>query len=329
MHDVLQANLEQLTMGEGTRHENMTVYPLMEARAVDVDYLLLDQALEGGLVGISEVSSSGSVPELRFENRADKPVLVIDGEELVGAKQNRIVNVTMLIAAQATIVIPVSCVEQGRWSYDRPDFGSEGRMFSSRGRARKTSDVSDSVRGNGEFSADQSAVWDEVDAKSSRLGTASVSRAMSGVYEQQRGHVEEYVAAFEAQAHQNGVLVTVDGAIAGLDLFNKPETLVTLLPKLTASYALDALETVKPGHPYHRPNRRARAFLETVREASTTRHPSVSLGEDARWLSDLVVGAALVHEGAVLHLCAFPKDESSGARVQGRMRRATERQRRY
>jgi ARG and Rhodanese-Phosphatase-superfamily-associated Protein domain len=35
-------------------------------------------------------------------------VLILDGEELVGAKQNRIVNVTILVVTQSEIVIPVS-----------------------------------------------------------------------------------------------------------------------------------------------------------------------------------------------------------------------------
>jgi hypothetical protein len=33
----------------------------------------------------------------------------VDGEELIGAKQNRIVNATFLIAGQTEITIPVSC----------------------------------------------------------------------------------------------------------------------------------------------------------------------------------------------------------------------------
>jgi len=56
-------------------------------------------------------------------------ILILDGEELVGAKQNRVVNTTLLIAAASSTVIPVSCVEQGRWDYDSPDFRSELRMM--------------------------------------------------------------------------------------------------------------------------------------------------------------------------------------------------------
>jgi hypothetical protein len=57
-------------------------------------------------------------------------VLILDGEELVGAKQNRIVNTTILVAAGAEIVIPVSCVEQGRWTYKSDAFSSKHRVMS-------------------------------------------------------------------------------------------------------------------------------------------------------------------------------------------------------
>jgi hypothetical protein len=63
-----------------------------------------------------EVSRGGSVPELKVVNKSDRMLLILDGEGLVGAKQNRIVNTTILIAGNTTTVIPVSCVEQGRWS---------------------------------------------------------------------------------------------------------------------------------------------------------------------------------------------------------------------
>lgn len=39
-------------------------------------------------------------------------VLILDGEEILGAKQNRMVNATILIAAHTKVKVPVSCVER-------------------------------------------------------------------------------------------------------------------------------------------------------------------------------------------------------------------------
>jgi hypothetical protein len=52
----------------------------------------------------------------------DRPVLLMDGEEPIAAKQNRVLNTTVPVAAQARLTIPVSCVEQGRWAYARRRF---------------------------------------------------------------------------------------------------------------------------------------------------------------------------------------------------------------
>ena len=64
------------------------------------DYLTLEQALDRDFVQITEMDQAGSVPELRLINKGKKKVLIVEGEELVGAKQNRIVNATFLIAGQ-------------------------------------------------------------------------------------------------------------------------------------------------------------------------------------------------------------------------------------
>ena len=43
-----------------------------------------------------EVSKEGDVPNLPFENHGNSKVLLVDGDELVGAKQNRIINLSIL-----------------------------------------------------------------------------------------------------------------------------------------------------------------------------------------------------------------------------------------
>src|SRR3990172_9050720 len=103
-------------LGEPVTHRGAVVAPLFPRLAPRAAYVTLDEALERGF-RIREVSESGSVPELIAQNPTDADVLLYDGEELVGAKQNRILNVTVLVAAESMLTIPVSCVEQGRWSY--------------------------------------------------------------------------------------------------------------------------------------------------------------------------------------------------------------------
>ena len=76
-------------------------------------YLLLGTAIEAGQAVVEEVNESGSVPNLVVTNKADRPLLISEGEILVGAKQNRVVNVTVLVAAGVKFLMPVSCVEAG------------------------------------------------------------------------------------------------------------------------------------------------------------------------------------------------------------------------
>jgi hypothetical protein len=100
--------------GTPTEYRNLTIFPLIDESGKEPDYLTLDEALAQKCAKITELSESGSVPELRFVNESDKRVLLLDGEELVGAKQNRILNLRILVPAGKTLVIPVSCVEAGR-----------------------------------------------------------------------------------------------------------------------------------------------------------------------------------------------------------------------
>ncbi len=92
-----------------------------------------------GLVTVTEVSQSGSVPELKVVNKADVPVLLLDGEELAGAKQNRVLNTTILLMEHSETIIPVSCTEHGRWDYATPSFSESGNVMAHQLRARKAS----------------------------------------------------------------------------------------------------------------------------------------------------------------------------------------------
>ena len=132
-------------------------------------YLSLDEALGQGTAQVTEVSKGGHVPELLLINRGDRPVLLIDGEELVGAKQNRVLNLTILAAPHSELVIPVSCVEQGRWSAISPEFCASPRVHFAAGRAAKVASVGDCLAEGQGAASDLSEVWRHIAAKAARF----------------------------------------------------------------------------------------------------------------------------------------------------------------
>ena len=131
MEEVIKAYLELAKLGRKQTFRNLAIFPLLSTYSLDLDYLLLDEALSENLIEVVEVDKQGSVPELKIVNKSPTIVFILDQEELVGAKQNRIVNTTILIQRNSTTLIPVSCVEQGRWSYDSPRFSSRERAMKS------------------------------------------------------------------------------------------------------------------------------------------------------------------------------------------------------
>ena len=113
-------------LGQPQQAGGITMTPLFPLHDPVCDYVSLDEALAGGL-DISEVDEAGDVGELAVRNPLDRGVLLYDGEELVGAKQNRIVQRTALAGAKSTTALPVHCVEQGRWAYRTRVFASAPR----------------------------------------------------------------------------------------------------------------------------------------------------------------------------------------------------------
>jgi hypothetical protein len=251
---------------------------------------------------VTEVDAGGSVPQLRFENLGDKPVLLLDGEELVGAKQNRVVNLTILAPAKQVIVIPVSCVEAGRWETKTEVFQPAEHVMYSRGRAAKAAQVSFSMVAGDGRQADQSAIWNEIALKSQRMGAYSATGAMKAIYDARGGAIDEYLRAFVRTEGQAGLIFSIGSEDMGLDLMDHPHAMSAMLPKLVRSYALDAIEA-----PHSAPatTDAAKEFIRRIGEAEPLTRPAVGIGEDVRLSGDGISGAALWAEQRYVHICAF------------------------
>lgn len=304
---------------------NLTMFPLIGSPDGEPFYLTLHEALAAGTARVTEVSELGSVPELKFVNAGPKPVLLLDGEELVGAKQNRIINLSILVGAHSELLIPVSCVEAGRWQHRSEEFSTAERAFFSRGRARKLADVSESLSESGMRRTNQGAVWSDIGAKSARMRVDSHTSAAAAMYEANAVPLDAFVAAMQAVEAQVGAVFAINGALVGLDLFDSPATWARQARKLVTSYALDAID--EAGLPAA-PTEPCDALLDEMLGADCRAFKAVGLGEDLRLQGSQLHGAALAYEGRVVHACAF-RDESahaeSNAAGSGRMASAKRR----
>jgi hypothetical protein len=301
----INSTLQALTLGDVQRFANLQITPLLAPAAASADYLTLSEAQALGLAVVTEVSESGSVPTLLLVNNADQAVFLLDGEELVGAKQNRILNLSLLVPAHTTLEIPVSCVEQGRWSRRSREFSSTERTLFSRGRARKAERVSENLRESGLHVADQGQVWDDIKYKMVNMAVNSSTDAMADAYDLFSGSVEEYVQAFNTGVTQVGACFAINGKIRGIELFDMSDTCQKLLPKLIRSYALDAIEE---RHEVDSPTAHdVSEFIAAVRAASADSFKALGEGEDLRFRSNSVAGGALAARERVVHLCAFSR----------------------
>src|SRR6186997_445714 len=171
--------LDAFQLGEPVEHRGIVVTPLFPLRDPVAEYVTLDEALPRGF-RVDEASNAGTVPELVVHNPTDTRVLLYDGEELVGAKQDRILNVTVLVEAGAKLPIPVSCVEQGRWSRQSDAFGSARHISHSHLRRRKAETLAAQPLALGLVQGD---VWNEVRDKQDRMGVRSRTAANRDTFE--------------------------------------------------------------------------------------------------------------------------------------------------
>lgn len=238
----MSVGFPSIRVGEPVRHQTLSVFPLFDGSQVPVEYLLSDEGIGSGCVAVEEVSEAGSVPNLMVENKGDVRVLFIEGEELVGAKQNRILNTSVLIAAKSKTKIPVSCVEAGRWRFRSKQFGSSGSHSPSKLRYFLKMSVSKSLAAKQGYRSDQGKVWEEVARQQKSLGASSGTRAMSDTFETYKDRVQEFREKLRYVDGASGMAVAIGKKIVAVDLFDKPSTCGKVWDRLMSGYVLDALE---------------------------------------------------------------------------------------
>lgn len=314
--------------GEPLRHENLAVFPLIAGRQPDLPYLLLADALELGVLSIGELGS-GSVPSLVATNKGALDVLVLDGEQLIGAKQNRITNRTIILASNSETVIPVSCMEQGRWHHVSEEFRARPKpRHAPPGVRRKAREVESmyaampAAAGVDVLHAAQSRVWHEIAEVGKAMGVDSRTGAMGEIYDRHTGSIDEWIERFPGADGQLGLLAFLSGRPLGLDVVGDQSLYARLHERFLGGYCMDALARRRGRKSGHREvsATAARRFLSEVGSAARGKAPTVGKGT-YHLLSGQAIGAELSdvieHTERLVHLSAFPGERSTAATGHG------------
>lgn len=255
----------------------------------------------------------GNVPELTVTNRDHRPLLLLEGETILGNRQHRTINVSVLIPAGASLAVPVSCVEQGRWGQSQRA-SRAASLAPARLRSAKLATVHERLGdGSGRRDADQRTVWDQVSAYATEHQVHSQTGALEDVHAARADDVRHLVAGTSPLDGQRGVVAVACGEVMGLDLFDKPGTLARYWDALVGAYALDAVAAIESADVSSGLAADVESFLAAVLRAAEDRVPGVGAGDEVHIRGGGIVGHALVWDDAIIHLSAFPVVELAGA----------------
>jgi hypothetical protein len=205
--------------------------------------LTLGEAIEEGVCDVMESSEGGDVNNIKVVNRGKYPVVVLAGQVIVGAKQDRMVSFNTVIPAKTTIELEVYCVEAGRWTYVSDEFKSLDVITPNVLREKSLKD--ESVQGE---------IWSSVDEISKSLGSYSSTSALTETYtdEEILKSIEKYKEKFEYISKDEdvvGVVVFYAGKVQTADIFYSNDFLHKVWDMLFAGYSLDAILSGELGEP--------------------------------------------------------------------------------
>lgn len=244
-----------------------------------------------------------AVPYLLVSNPTDRPILAPEGEQLVGGLQDRVLNVSVLIAPSAKAEIPVSCLERGRWG-GRRRFDRGGAFTPRLTRLAKNYSVAEAVSMQAGRRSDQGAVWASIDRELAqrqvRSATSAVRDADQRLQRDQRlAEADRELARRGPLPGQCGLAVAHGRRIAAVDLFGAPELLAVHWSGLIRSYLAE--QPTAGGRPSA--GRALRMVNRLGGPAEET--PGISLGVERHLKDRRMVGQVLTLDGAVVHASAF------------------------
>lgn len=272
------------------------------------DYVTFSKALLSKEIEVSEVSESGSVNNLFIINHSKNYVFFMDGDILTGAKQNRVLNTSVLLYPESKTNVPVSCVESGRWRYTSPKFTDSDYTAPAYMRRTKAASVTENLSASGVFASDQGKVWDDVEKAMAFSKVDSASRNLSDVVYKRRKDFESRTADFLCNDNTNGFVLFSKNRILSLDVFNRTDVFKEYFPKILKGAVMELNSDAKSCETFNREQASdtLNVLLENIKQMKHDLHKSVGAGNEKRFGDQRFTGFELDYEDKMIHMTALP-----------------------
>lgn len=277
-------------------YKNVTIIPLSVNYNKRLNLLSLEKGLDMGIVEVTECKEA-IVESVNVINNAISPLLLIDGDEILGSKQNRIISRSVIVPPESVLEVPVNCSEKNRWEYSSKKF-SYSPYFANFNTRRVKADKS--------YNA-QSKIWDSIDQMFTDYDLKSPTAALSDNYESLKINQDEYLKNFNIVKGQNGLITVINDEIVGFELFYNESLYKRYHEKLLRSYVIDALKDNDSGNCIMEED--IINYLKSIENTTFTYAEELGFGKSLNFTNDYGAGSVLFFDDELIHMSYFKHPE--------------------
>ncbi len=286
-------NLKHLSIGERQDYENMTVVPILSDNNDPFDVLDLKEGLKMGIVKIEECDMA-NVGKVKLKHNSISSLFLLDGEEIAGSLQNRIIAQTMIIPPKSEMEIPVNCSEKGRDTY-KSEFQYSNYIANSNTRIKNAYNKNH-LR--------QEVVWNSIDDLEKDKNTCSKTKALRDSYEKNKCDIDSYLKHFKMENNQVGIICIVENKV-GIEIFNNHSLYEKYDEMLLRSYIIDNSNNKKANIS----NNELENMLASINDDAFIKKEAVGLGKYYKISNSYGNGSILIYENSMVHASFFKKIE--------------------
>lgn len=284
---------------------SISVLQFKTANTSKLEIKTFNELLHRKEVEISEVSASGSVNTIIVNNMSMYFLFMMDGDILMGAKQNRILNTSVLISPKSKIDIPVSCVERGRWSNSSRVFHRSDFTVSPNFRASKSSSVNENLKRNKKYEVNQTYIWDTVENEMHIHKIHSPTSDYNSVYKNLRNELKD---KFKPVNEANGAALFYGNKILNADIFGTKQLYLHYFDRILNAASVYLHNTVKyaPLSEQYAINMLYK-IMYYAEDSIVCKDKAAGEGTEKRFENDYISGFELTYDESLIHYTLLSK----------------------